>query len=79
MTTPRIADLAIELGTTATRARRAADIIDTAVAQIFGDPERPGSGIDLHHPHASMAVDAVLAGACSSLASIGSDPSGWAL
>ena len=78
MTTPRIADLAVELGTTATRARRAADIIDTAVAQIFGDPTQPGSGLDLDHPHAAMAVGAVLAGACSSLTAIGCSPAGWA-
>ncbi len=78
MTAPeRVLDIAAELNTTQTKARRAADILDTIERQVWGNPDRPGSGLDLHHPAAPLAVGAVLAGACSSLASIGLDPKEW--
>ena len=81
MTTPRIADLAVELETSVPKARRAADILDVVAAQVFGDPSQSGTGFDFSdpaEPHLVRAVDAVLAGTGFALTAVGVDPRGWA-
>lgn len=58
---------------------REAAIWDALKRQVWGDPAKPGSGIDLTHPDADKAVRTILFGAYWSLRACGSTLIGGAL